>query len=57
MEEQKLTHTSSIVLRKSMGKQDYGWDIRISNDNLKQVVGEINKINDLMIEKFMVNEE
>ncbi len=56
MEEQKIIHTSSIKLSKSV-KGEYGWEIRVANDDLKKVVNEIKEIDEMMKKEFKINLE
>jgi len=52
MEEQQVTHTSSITLKKGVKKDSYGWDIRVAGDDLKKATEEIKEIDNLLLGKF-----
>jgi len=54
MEETKVTHTPSIKLAKLTGDK-FSWEIRVSDDDLEKAVKEIERINNLMKEKFKSN--
>ncbi|KKK89349.1 hypothetical protein LCGC14_2734010 [marine sediment metagenome] len=51
MEEIKKTITMPSIALK-MNSKGYGWDIRISNDDLDKAVEEVERINNLMLKKF-----
>ena len=51
MEETKTTQTSSVKLTKGQNDK-FGWEIRISNDNLDEAIEELERVNNLMKEKF-----
>ena len=54
MEDQKIiTITKSRVTLKKLSKGCYNWDISSSEgENLTEIIGEIEKANNLMKEKF-----
>ena len=54
MEEEVITkhiQQGNIKLNVGMNK-NYGWELRLSGDDLKNVIGELEEINNLMLEKF-----
>ncbi len=51
MEEKTINQTSSIKLTKGQNDKR-GWEIKVYNNNLEEVVKEIEKINNLMKTKF-----
>lgn len=52
MEEQKIIHASNIKLSKGIAKENYGWEIRVADDELEKAVEEVERINNLMLSKF-----
>ena len=53
MEEQIIrTISTQIINLKKAVSGDYGWDIKIVNDNLEEAVIELEKINNQLKEKF-----
>ena len=52
MDEKRIINTPNIRLTKSMLKNNYSWEIRISDDDLNKAVEEVEKINNLMLSKF-----
>lgn len=49
-EQTKITHTPSIKLTKL--QKGYSWEIRISNEDLKKALEEVEQINNQMLNKF-----
>lgn len=52
MESQKISYRDNILLKR-LTKGKYAWEIRVSSDNLKEAIEDLEEINKQMINKFI----